>query len=199
MDTVPEVANIPDALRTRLRGAGDDLEIGLSSWERLFGTARGAKPGWLRLGPPENGVAFTAAGIAALVGLAAEQEAVAAAIVEAVARAMPRIGDVLGLVEGDESVSLPEPAEIGAALAPVRVQVHDPGAGAGPALVGLAFGCSWDPEHGLGILLRRTEVLGVDTAEAVLARAVAEAAAHGRHAFFLSSHPDDEGGEGDEG
>jgi hypothetical protein len=190
MEAEPEIATLPAALRERLRDAGDDLEIGLSSWVRLFGAARGAEPGWLRLGRPDNGVAFTAAGIAALAGLAAEQDVIGRAIVAAVSLAMPRIGDVLGLVEGDEALLLPEPDEIGPALAPLRVQVHDCGRAGGPvALLGIAFACPWDPEHGLGILLRRSEVLGVDTVEAVLSRAVAAAAAQGHHAFFLSSHP----------
>ncbi|GJE41428.1 DUF6985 domain-containing protein [Methylobacterium soli] len=190
MEAEPGVATLPAALRKRLRYAGDDLEIGLSSWAGLFGAARDAEPGWLRLGRPENGVAFTAAGIAALAGLAAEQDAVGRAIVAAVALAMPRIGDVLGLVEGDETILLPEPDEIGPALVPLRVRVHDPGPQGGhAALLGIAFACPWDPEHGLGVLLRTSEVLGVDTAEAVLSRPVAEAAAQGRHAFFLSCRP----------
>ncbi len=44
------------------------------------------------------------------------------------------------------------------------------------------------------MLIRGAEVLGVDTAETVAARDVAEAAARGRYAFFFSSHPIDERG-----
>ncbi|WP_336487681.1 hypothetical protein [Methylobacterium nigriterrae] len=143
MEAVHTLANVPAPLRDRLRLSGRVLEIGLSSWAVLFRPARGRKPGWLTLARSAGGKApFTAAEIAALGRLAADQDRIGGAILDAVAAAVPRIGDVLGLVDGDESVALPARASMGPALAPERAILHDLG---GAALVGIAFACGLGP------------------------------------------------------
>ncbi|MGU3538776.1 DUF6985 domain-containing protein [Methylobacterium sp. A54F] len=170
------------------RTAESGLEIRLSVWGGLFRPACGRDPGWVAVRDAEGRARLVLSGseTGALARLVAEQARLGRAIVAALCRSRLRIADVLGLVPGDEAVALPTRRNAASTLSPRALHLHPTG---GSVLVGVVFDCDWDHEHGLGVLIRDGDVLGLDAAAAAADPRVAQRAALGRHAFFLSSHP----------
>lgn len=79
---------------------------------------------------------------------------------------------------GDEAERLMPPVSDSQQLRPLiefgHVHVH-PWAKSGVGYVGLQFGCTWDQEHGLGVLLHRNRVVDIGGAEVSFAWSPSEA------------------------
>lgn len=145
--------------------------------------------GWFDFGDTDD-PPLTPAQIAAVGRLIAEQAAVGQAIPRGVSVVLPAIQTMFSAAGWD--VRLPEPGcpELGTSIAVSGVIVHDiPG---GDAVLGVVLECDRDAEHGLGVLLRRTEVLGVGGADADILGWVARSAAGGEceRCGFYGSRPD---------
>lgn len=170
-------ASLPPALSAHVRLTLAGSQLRLPAWAGLFrpgGDA--ADEGWFDFGDEDDSPP-TPAQIAALGRLIADQAAIGHAVLRAVSAALPAIEAMFS--DAGWRVRLPGPdlPELGASLAVSGVVVHDiPG---GEAVLGVVLRCDWDAEHGLGVLLRGTEPLGVGGADAAILGWVARAAARG--------------------
>lgn len=177
----------PPHLAGYLRREADGLEIRLPSWPALalFQSSDSAESaGWLALRLGEDGGApLGRVQIAAIALLVREHASIGRAISNALSLAMPEIRVKFG---DDASTSWGE--DIGRHVIPRCLFLHD--VGGGQTLTGVQLSCDWDPEHGLGVVLRGASVLGVDEADASFLAWVARAAAKGSHHFGYWNAPD---------
>lgn len=92
-------------------------------------------------------------------------------------RMRPRYSDFLG-VEADRLMPAVATVEGLAALIDLR-QVHiRPWSKDGIGYVGLEFGCTWDREHGLGVMVHRQRIVDLGSADVSFAWAPDEADKH---------------------
>ncbi|MBA4788702.1 MAG: hypothetical protein H2042_03315 [Rhizobiales bacterium] len=160
------------------RAADDGDEIHLPSFRARFPRLEGD---WLPLRwEPEAmtlSPAFRDALIAVSMGQTATAEAIVAAVKAALAALSETYGEDLAAAYGD---TLPQSVE------PLALTFHDVG---GAILVGIEFNCDWDPESGLGLLMRDGRVLGVGFADVAFSGGVAQAVAAGETKPFQWTPP----------
>lgn len=187
--------DLPPLFQGQLRETERGIEIFLPTWTAILSNGVSADAmGWVLFDfcPDDSLDPPTPAQIAMAERLILGQAAIGQAIIAGLTAAIPKIHSLYADAYYGTNVPWPQPETIGRAVSPVHVYVHD--VGEAGALIGVELNCDWDPEHGLGIIVRDTEalgveVLGVDTADAAFLDWVARAAAKGQHAFFLWTRP----------
>lgn len=186
---------LPPIFQGQLRATENGNEIFLPTWAAILSSGVSADAtGWVLFDfcPDESLDSPTPAQIAMAERLILDQAAIGQAIIAGLTAAIPKIHALYADAYYGADAPWPQAETIGRAVSPVHVYVHD--VGEDGALIGVELNCDWDPEHGLGIIMRDTdvlgvEVLGVDTADAAFLDWVARAAAKGQHAFFIWTRP----------
>lgn len=190
MTTDPVLEGLPPLFEGQIRSTQDGSAIFLAGWPTLFPKSAGHEPaGWYAFDfyPDDSPDGPVPAQVAAAEALLVDHATMGQAVVAALGAAIPRIHELFAAAHYPTEAGWPEIDTVWQAVTPIHVFVHD--VGAPEALIGVELACDWDPEHGLGVLLRGTEVLGVDTAEAAFVGWMARAAAKGEHTFFLWNPP----------
>jgi hypothetical protein len=104
--------------------------------------------------------------VAAYAFLKANEAAVAAAVLKGIFEQYPRLRENYGYDKAEAEEYMPEigsPADLRNLIGLGNVHVL-PVVKDGMAYVGFEFGCTWDEEHGLGVMTYGTRVLSVGDA-----------------------------------
>lgn len=158
-----------------LRGGNDEIAIYLPAWAGFVagegspsegdvmvdvgGDARDDTP----LGPPQQ---------AAYQHLVRHAATVQASILDALAKAYPKIASKVGF-DGPQNV---DRAALESLVELTAVHVHGAARG-GIAIVGYELAAAWDREHGAGVLVHRDRVLALGGADTAILQWMAEKAA----------------------
>lgn len=178
---------LSQALRAQLRDSSYGDQIHLPDWFGPFKREGSDEDlGWLyfEFYPDETPVTTTP--IEAAERFIANYVAVGEAIGTALIAALPKIHDVFA-DPADLDVPLPEPENVRSSVEPIHIFIHD--VPDGDAVIGVEFNCDWDREHGLAVLLRNGQPLGVCLADAAFDTRTAQLAAKGEYNFFLWNAP----------
>lgn len=174
-DQVDLFANIPEPYACRIRSGDDGDEIRLPAWAARFG---GGCAEWFSVTLEPETEVLGAAHRDGLIALLAGEAAILDGMLKAVDAALPVLGE-----RYDVDMEALFGAGLAVAITPRAVVLHDPGAG--PAVTGVEFDCGWDPERGLGLLLRAGRVLGIGPGDTAFATWKARRAAQGENDFFF--------------
>ena len=169
------------------RGEFDwESKIVLPSWigYRSCGGAYGAhdsdvpSDGWVRVcaTPLDVGLPVGQEQLAACQYLLENDAAVHEAIVAAILEAYPELFDTFGEDAEEHGIRLPEHMtreELKQHIGIAYIHLH-PVEKEGVGYVGVELGCSWDDEHGLGLMLHRTEVVDIGGADTSILEWIAE-------------------------
>ncbi len=100
----------------------------------------------------------------------------AAAVVNGVWAAYPRLQEAYGYVGADRDAFMPNlksPADFRDLIGLLNVNIH-PLMKDGLPYIGYEFSCAWDEEHGLGVLMHGTRVVDIGGADTAILLWIAE-------------------------
>jgi hypothetical protein len=169
------------------RGEFDwESEIVLPSWSgyRSCGGAYGAQDSDVPSGgrvhvcaaPLDDGLPVGQEQLAACQYLLENDAAVHEAIVGAILEKYPEFFDIFSEDAEERGIRLPEQMtaeELKQHIGIAYIHLH-PVEKDGVGYVGVEFGCSWDDEHGLGVMLHRTAVVDIGGADTSILAWIAE-------------------------